>query len=120
MKRHLLALLTLVALLAPARLLAIPAWSRQLGVSCAMCHATPTNQLTKEGLAFLKNGHRVNPLKFSEKDQKLENYFSLLFKARLTNDSYDNARTGLLTAQRAKTQFELHSMAIYSGGGGTS
>ena len=116
MKRHLIALLTLVALLAPSRLLAIPAWARQLGVSCSMCHATPTNQLTKDGLAFLKNGHRVDPLKFDAKEQKLENYFSLLFKARATNDKWDSDRTGLLYAQRAQTQFELHSMAIYSGG----
>jgi len=116
MKKHLIALLTLVALLAPSRLLAIPAWARQLGVSCSMCHATPTNQLTKEGLAFLKNGHRVDPLKFEEKDQKLENYFSLLFKARATNDMWDADRTGNLYANRARTQFELHSMSIYTGG----
>ena len=116
MKRHALVLIVLVALLAPANLHAIPAWSRQLGVSCAMCHATPTNQLTKDGLDFLKNGHRSEALKFNEKDQKLENYFSLLFKARLTNDQWDGARTGNLYANRARTQYELHSMAIYSGG----
>lgn len=116
MKKHTLALLALVALLAPARLHAIPAWSRLLGVSCSMCHATPTNQLTKDGLAFLKNGHRVDALKFDAKDQKLENYFSLLFKGRLTYDRWDDARTGNLYANRARTQFELHSMAIYSGG----
>lgn len=116
MKKQLITLVALVALLAPARLLAIPAWARQLGVSCSMCHATPTNQLTKDGLAFLKNGHRVAPLTFDAKEQTLENFFSLLFKARLTNDKWDAARTGNLYKNRARTQFELHSMAIYSGG----
>jgi hypothetical protein len=81
-----------------------------------MCHTTPTWQLTKYGLDFLKNGHRAEPFKLDAKDQTLENYFSLIFKGRLTSDQFDGARTGNAYTQRPKTQFELHSMSIYSGG----
>lgn len=110
---------TLVAALAlavPAQLHAIPAWSRLTGAACSSCHATPTWQLNKDGLEFLKNGHRLNPLKVESKDQKIDNYFSLLFKFRAFSDMRDDSRTGLSNTQRPKTQFEQHSMAIYTGG----
>lgn len=106
------ALLTLV----PAQLAAIPAWSRKLGVSCSMCHATPTFQLTQYGLEYLKKGHRAETFKFDAKDQTLENYFTLNFKGRLLNDQWDGARTGNTYTQRPKTQLELHAMSIYTGG----
>jgi len=105
-----------LVLAVPAKLQAIPAWSRLTGAPCASCHATPTFQLNKDGLDFLKNGHRLNPLKVVAKDQKLENYFSLIFKARVYNDQRDDSRTGLSNTQRPKTQFEQHSMSIYTGG----
>ncbi len=116
MKRLTMSLLALAAMLAPVQARAIPAWSRLTGASCSMCHATPTWQLNKNGLDFLKNGHRMEALKLDAKDQKFENYFSLLFKGRMYNDQWDKARTGNLYKNRAKTQFELHSMAIYTGG----
>lgn len=109
-------LLIALALAVPVQLHAIPAWSRLTGAPCASCHATPTMQLNKDGLEFLRNGHRLNPLKVDTKDQKLENYFALLFKLRVYADYRDDARTGLSNTQRPTTQFEQHSMSIYSGG----
>jgi hypothetical protein len=86
--------LVALALLAPAQLLAIPAWSRSVGTSCSTCHATPTWQLTSPGLDFLRNGHRSDPVKMSEQDQKWENYFSLIWKGRF----YRSAKiTGVLS-----------------------
>jgi hypothetical protein len=107
---------TALVLALPAQLHAIPAWSRLTGAPCATCHATPTMQLNKDGLEFLRNGHRLNPLKVDAKDQKLDNYFALLFKMRVYADYRDKARTGLSNTQRPATQFEQHSMSIYSGG----
>ncbi len=103
-------------LLAPAPLNAVPAWSRLTGAPCASCHAAPTWQLNKDGLEFLRNGHRLDPLSVDSKDQKLENYFSLLFKLRVFADARDDARTGLSETQRPISQFEQHSMSIYTGG----
>ena len=54
---------TAIACLLPSQLHAIPAWSRLTGAPCSSCHATPTWQLNKDGLAFLQNGHRIDPLK---------------------------------------------------------
>ena len=109
-------LVAMIALLAPAQLAAIPAWSRKLGVSCNMCHATPTLQLNQYGLEYLKKGHRAETFKVDAKDQTLENYFTLNFKGRLVNDQFDGARTGNSYTQRPKTQLELHAMSIYTGG----
>lgn len=107
---------TAIMLVAPAQLNAVPAWSRLTGAPCSSCHATPTWQLNKDGLEFLRNGHRLDPLKVDSKDQKLENLFSLLFKLRVFADYRDDARTGLSEDQRPVTQFEQHSMSIYTGG----
>jgi hypothetical protein len=116
MRTRVFALAALLAVLLPARLSAIPAWSRKLKVECSMCHATPTWQLNQYGLEFLKSGHRTEPLKQDVNEQTLENFFSLIFKGRLISDSWDGARTGNAYTQRPKTQFELHSMSIYTGG----
>lgn len=96
---------------------AIPAWNRLTEAPCSSCHATPTWQLNKGGLDFLRNGHRLNPIQVASKDLKLENLFSLIFKTRVLADYRDNARTGLSNTPRPTTQFEQHSMSIYSGGG---
>jgi hypothetical protein len=107
---------TVIAVVIPTQLHAIPAWSRLTGAPCSSCHATPTWQLNKDGLAFLQNGHRLDPLKVDTKDQKLENYFSLVFKGRTFVDKRDDARTGLSNTQRPEWQLEQHSMSIYTGG----
>ncbi len=116
MKSSYVSLAAAVALLVPTQLHAIPAWARMTGLPCSSCHATPTWQLNKDGLDFLSNGHRLDAMKVDAKDQKLDNYFSLLFKTRFYTDDRDAARTGLTENQRPKTQFEQHSMSIYAGG----
>jgi len=116
MKSFRTSLLAVLALLAPAQLLAVPAWSRADGSACSSCHATPTWQLTNVGLDFLKNGHRNEPFKYNASAQKWDNYFSLLWKYRFYNDRPDSARTGNANAQRPSTNFEQHSFAIYTGG----
>ena len=106
----------LLVLGVPTAAHAIPAWSRMTGAPCSTCHATPTMQLTKDGLDFLRNGHRLDPLKVDADDQDLSNYVSFVFKGRYYADYRDAARTGLTNTQRPKTQFEQHSMSIYTGG----
>lgn len=113
--QHYSALLVL-ALLAPATTFAIPAWTRQAGVSCNSCHATPTMQLTKTGLDFLKNGHRAEALKVSADDMKWDNYISLVWKGRAYADQLDDSRTGLANTQKPKFNFEQHSFSLYTGG----
>ena len=113
--QHYSALLVL-ALLAPATTFAIPAWSRQAGVSCNSCHATPTMQLTKTGLDFLKNGHRAEALKVSPDDMKLDHYISLVWKGRAWYENLDGARTGNANTQKPTTNLEQHSFALYTGG----
>ena len=103
-------------LLSSVQLLAIPAWSRMTGTSCNACHATPTWQLTTTGLEFLKNGHRMDATKVDPKDQKWDNYLSLVWKGRAYGDSLDSQRTGLATTQKPATNFEQHSFSIYTGG----
>ncbi|MBI5770988.1 MAG: hypothetical protein HZA93_24640 [Verrucomicrobia bacterium] len=105
-----------LALLAPASLFAVPAWSRSEATACSSCHATPTWQLTGVGLDFLKNGHRNDPFKFNSKAQTWDNYFSLVWKGRFFNDQLDSARTGNANTQKPSTQFEQHSFSIYTGG----
>lgn len=109
-------LIAALALLAPAQLLAIPAWSRGVGTSCSTCHATPTWQLTSPGLDFLRNGHRSDPTKMSEKEQKLDNYISLVWKGRFYTDQLDGGRTGNGNTQKPKSNFEQHSFSLYTGG----
>lgn len=53
---------------------AVPAWSRRYGVSCAMCHAYPSLQLTATGLDFVRRGHRLKDDKF---DKDLTNLLSV-------------------------------------------
>ncbi len=103
-------------LLSSVQLLAIPAWSRMTGTSCNACHATPTWQLTTTGLEFLKNGHRMDATKVDPKDQKWDNYLSLVWKGRAYGDSLDSQRTGLATTQKPATNFEQHSFSLYTGG----
>lgn len=103
-----------LASLGSIQLLAIPAWSRLTGTSCTTCHATPTMQLTSTGLEFLKNGHRMDATKVDAKDQKLDNYISLIFKGRAYADKSDNKSIG--TVQKPSTQLELHSFSLYTGG----
>lgn len=116
MKDYRLPLLAALGLLAPAQLLAIPAWSRSEATACSSCHATPTYQLTNVGLDFLKNGHRNDPFKFNAKGQTWENYFSLIWKGRAFNDRLDDAKTGNANVQRPSTNLEQHSFALYTGG----
>lgn len=116
MNNYRLPLIAALSLLAPAQLLAIPAWSRSEATACSTCHATPTYQLTNVGLDFLKNGHRNDPLKFNSKGQTWENYFSLIWKGRAFNDRLDNAKTGNANVQRPGTNLEQHSFALYTGG----
>ncbi len=106
----------LVLLLMPLELFAIPAWSRQTGASCTACHAMPTWQLTGTGLEFLKNGHRSEALKFDKKDQKWDNYLSLVWKGRAYGDTFDKQRTGNANLQKPATNFEQHSFSLYTGG----
>lgn len=113
--RNLIALLAITAIV-PATTFAIPAWSRQAGASCTACHATPTMQLNKTGLAFLKNGHRAEALKVSPEDMKWDHYFSLVWKGRAYSDQLDSAKTGLANTQKPKSEFEQHSFSIYTGG----
>ena len=103
-----------LASLGSIQLLAVPAWSRLTGTSCNACHATPTMQLNSTGLEFLKNGHRMDATKVDAKDQKLDNYISLIFKGRAYADKSDNKSIG--TVQKPSTQLELHSFSIYTGG----
>ncbi|MBI2517514.1 MAG: hypothetical protein HYV95_11470 [Opitutae bacterium] len=105
-----------LALLAPASTYAVPAWSRLTGSSCMSCHATPTWQLNRTGLDFLKNGHRTEALKVEAKDQTWDHYFSLVWKGRFFNDQLDGARTGNANVQKPSTNFEQHSFSIYTGG----
>lgn len=72
--------LCLLALGLPAPLMAIPAFARLTGNSCAYCHALPTLQLTEEGIKFERNGMRSAPLKFSGEDQSLDKYLSLVIE----------------------------------------
>ncbi|MDI1248079.1 MAG: hypothetical protein PSV13_04265 [Lacunisphaera sp.] len=113
--RNLIALLAITAIV-PATTFAVPAWSRQAGASCASCHATPTMQLNKTGLDFLKNGHRAEALKVSAEDMKWDHYFSLVWKGRVFSDQLDGARTGLANTQKPTLEFEQHSFSIYTGG----
>ncbi len=62
-------------------MLAVPAWARLTGVSCADCHAVPTLQLTAMGLEFQRNGARFDPTSLDEASQKLENYASITLDA---------------------------------------
>ena len=103
-------------LLGSVQLMAIPAWSRLTGTSCNACHATPTWQLTSTGLEFLKNGHRMEATKVDAKDQKWDNYMSLIWKGRAYGDSLDTQRTGLANTQKPATNFEQHSFSLYTGG----
>lgn len=105
-----------VALLAPATTFAVPAWGRQAGTSCSSCHATPTWQLTKTGLSFLKNGHRAEALSMPTDEVKWDHYFSLVWKGRASYESLDNDRTGNANTQKPRTNFEQHSFSIYTGG----
>jgi len=116
MKINKLTVMMAIALIAPATTFAIPAWSRQAGVSCSSCHATPTMQLNKTGLSFLKNGHRAESNKVSLEDMKWDHYFSLIWKGRAWADQLDGARTGLSNTQKPRSNFEQHSFALYSGG----
>jgi len=116
MKNYRIPLVAALGLLAPAQLLAIPAWSRSETTSCSTCHATPTWQLTYVGLDFLRNGHRNDPFKFSAKSQTWDNYFSLVWKGRFYNDQLDDAKTGNANTQKPSTNFEQHSFSIYTGG----
>lgn len=109
-------LIAALVLLAPAQLLAVPAWSRAGDVSCSACHATPTWQLNNSGLDFLKNGHRSEPFSFDRKEMKLENYFSFVWKYRASIENLDDARTGNASTQKPKSNFEQHSFSIYTGG----
>jgi hypothetical protein len=104
----------LALLFLPAQLMAVPAWSRLTGTSCSSCHATPTMQLTTTGLEFLKNGHRMEAFKVDPKDQKFDNYFSLVFKGRIFADKTDSKT--MASVQKSSSQFEQHSMSIYTGG----
>ena len=106
----------LPVLLGTVQLMAVPAWSRMSGQSCNACHATPTWQLTSMGLDFLKNGHRMEATKVDPKDQKWDNYLSLVWKGRAYGDSLDSQRTGLATTQKPATNFEQHSFSLYTGG----
>ena len=105
-----------LAALGGVQLLAVPAWSRLTGSSCATCHAVPTWQLNSYGLEFLKNGHRTEATKVEAKDQKLENYISLVWKGRAYGDTLDTARTGNTTTQKPYSQIEQHSFSLYTGG----
>lgn len=116
MKTNKLTMMLAIALIAPATTFAIPAWSRQAGADCRSCHATPTLQLTKTGLDFLKNGHRADALKVEAGDMKWDNYFSFVWKGRAFYDDLDSARTGLGNTQKPKTNFEQHSFSLYTGG----
>lgn len=78
MKRLLMSALIFLGL--PAQLMAIPAFARITGNSCAYCHALPSLQLTVEGIKFQHNGMRLAPLKFSKDDQSLTNYASLVLE----------------------------------------
>ncbi|HEX4845976.1 MAG TPA: hypothetical protein VFV26_07115, partial [Geothrix sp.] len=101
-------------LLGTVQLLAVPAWSRLTGTSCNACHATPTMQLTKMGLDFLKNGHRLEATKAEAKDQKWDNYLSFVWKGRAYADKTDVKTTAAV--QKPSSQLELHSFSIYTGG----
>lgn len=101
-------------MLGSIQLLAVPAWSRLTNSQCATCHATPTWQLNKTGLEFLKNGHRLEPVAFDKKDMKWDNYLSFVWKGRVWNDKTDGDARG--QAQKASTQVEQHSFSIYTGG----
>lgn len=102
--------------LGSVQLLAVPAWSRLTGTSCNSCHATPTWQLTTTGLEFLKNGHRLEATKIDKKDQKLDNYISLVWKGRAYWDKLDAQKTGNGNTQKPANNFEQHSFSLYTGG----
>lgn len=86
---------------------AVPAFGKAAGnVSCAACHATPTWQLNKTGLDFLRNGHRGEAKEFAVEDIKWDNYLSLVWKGRAKY--VENAT--------ARVQLEQHSFSLYSGG----
>lgn len=108
--------LVALAALASVQLLAVPAWSRLTGSSCNTCHAVPTWQLNSYGLSFLKNGHRTEATKLDSKEQKLDNYISLVWKGRAYGDTLDSTRTGNANTQKPYDQFEQHSFSLYTGG----
>jgi hypothetical protein len=64
----------------PVPLGAIPAYARLTGNSCSYCHASPTLQLTAEGIKFERNGMRQAPLKFGKEEQSLEYYASIVLE----------------------------------------
>lgn len=47
---------------------AVPMWSRKYEVSCDMCHAFPSLQLTAQGIDFLRRGHRMEDDKRADKN----------------------------------------------------
>ncbi len=112
--RNIIALLA-IATIVPVTTFAIPAWSRQAGVSCNSCHATPTWQLNSTGLDFLKNGHRSEPMT-KPTELKWDHFLSLIWKGRAWYEDLDSARTGLGNTQKPTTNLEQHSFALYTGG----
>ncbi len=71
-------------------MLAVPAWARLTGVSCADCHAVPTLQLTAMGLEFQRNGARLDPTSLDESSQKLTS-------VRLKVEQWQLFREGVFT-----------------------
>lgn len=87
-------------------MLAVPAWARKTGMSCADCHAVPTLQLTALGLEFQRNGARVDPTSADTANQSLDTY------ASLTVDASAQAVKGVKPA----TQTSQPDIQIVSGG----
>ncbi|MHB9025232.1 MAG: hypothetical protein ACYC7E_13860 [Armatimonadota bacterium] len=98
-----------VLFFAAAPSLAVPAFTRKVGVSCDSCHFGGTNRLTKMGEDFLIRGHRTADDEGAwakPDDIKWANYLSLSSKVRL----FVNTDKDIATA------FDVESLSIYTGG----
>lgn len=108
---------TLLGLSASTQLMAIPAWARLTGASCASCHQTPSLQLTSTGLEFQRNGFRSEAIKVDAASQILSNYVSLTFEGNITatkgatpSTQTDKPVIGLITGGAISEHFSYLTM----------
>ena len=85
---------------------AMPAFARQTGASCEVCHAIPTLQLTATGLEFQAKGFRFEATKYSSKDFTLDKTTGLTVDASVT----------AVKAAAPSTQTNQPDLQLYSGG----
>jgi len=104
-----LAIASILFVMAAGPTMAVPAFTRKTGMDCAACHFGGTNRLTAMGNQFLVRGHRMpgdEGAYAKSADIKLTNYLSFSSKVRFTAQKDVNP----------STKFDVESLSIYSGG----